>query len=852
MSEQLLIPDAELPETVPEADLQKGDVLLSRATGFYANMICDLDGSEYSHAAIWSGDEVIEAVPHAVVSRELPASVNDEERQFVHVFRWKASDRAFTSELVDRAKDCVGQPYALVDVLLVAHAAVLARASGTDFHEGLSELIEQLREYEQLGERIGFTCSELVARVFYESGHPLQLPMAIEDPVRSGSLSHDLPQSDDAQLQELIELCQRIASRDQHARNDPFRSSGARSAPPFHIVSPGDIARSQSLFRVGKLIRTHEIRTFKNSDPTPTPRASAKTSDATRSATAHVSAIVERRAGVVPRALTEQQARPNGPERLLYIALATGGRPAIDAVGEYSDIEAQLRQSKQRDHLALCHPALGADALQITQALDWQQPTYVHVAGHADERGMVALGRTLDVEHLQATLGAHADRVRVVVLNACNTAELARQLSDRIGIVIGMRGEIRDSAAKVFAQAFYLTLGNGRTVGAAFDFARGQLRLHQGEDLAQLEAKLVDPDKLKIGPDEQLEAKPVDRDTPRVDPFQAAPPRAARRWWIAVLAGAALLAAIPVVLGATTRQNAAPAVSSMALIPAGVLHPGSTEAVARAAYDQCLSLEGERGLEACTRSFEASVFAREVGARDVLVPAFKLDRVEVSNEQLAHWLNAQNDRTRIETGEAALERLKLPAPAVMLDGEWLALVGTGEASLDPSIAIVHKRAGFEVVPGRERFPVRMISWLGARLYCESQGRRLPQSDEWEWAARGSAGRTFPWGERAPKDCSAVVYGRRPHQECEAKTRAPERVGTSEDVTPEGVYDLGGNLSEWTETAFGPDDFKSIRGGHFEDSIVMLASSRRFRGHRAEVYRQLGFRCAQSVDAKVAP
>jgi formylglycine-generating enzyme required for sulfatase activity len=78
------------------------------------------------------------------------------------------------------------------------------------------------------------------------------------------------------------------------------------------------------------------------------------------------------------------------------------------------------------------------------------------------------------------------------------------------------------------------------------------------------------------------------------------------------------------------------------------------------------------------------------------------------------------------------------------------------------------------------------------------------------------------------------------------------VGTSEDVTPDGIYDLGGNVSEWVETAFGPHDFKHIRGGHFEDSIVMLGSSRRFRGHRSEVYRQLGFRCAQSADAHSNP
>jgi formylglycine-generating enzyme required for sulfatase activity len=99
--------------------------------------------------------------------------------------------------------------------------------------------------------------------------------------------------------------------------------------------------------------------------------------------------------------------------------------------------------------------------------------------------------------------------------------------------------------------------------------------------------------------------------------------------------------------------------------------------------------------------------------------------------------------------------------------------------------------------GDQDLPVVAVSAFQAAAYCAWVGRRLPTQDEWERAARGLRGRLYPWGSRAPTPGQAygIVGAHRP-----ASGPIPvEDPRVASGRTPEGVWQLIGNVQEWTST-----------------------------------------------------
>ncbi len=178
--------------------------------------------------------------------------------------------------------------------------------------------------------------------------------------------------------------------------------------------------------------------------------------------------------------------------------------------------------------------------------------------------------------------------------------------------------------------------------------------------------------------------------------------------------------------------------------------------------------------------------------------------------------------------------------------------------------------------GREKHPMNCVSQPFAEAYCKVKKKRLPTEAEWEFAARGSDGRKFPWGE----DPAAFGHMNACGTECtkweaDHKLKQSKRMYEKDDGYPGtapvgsfpsgktkfGAYDFVGNVWEWTadwfetykdEEQVNPKgapagDRKVIRGGAFNGGVVLWLNPA-FRYHQVANARvpAIGFRCAMSL------
>lgn len=155
-------------------------------------------------------------------------------------------------------------------------------------------------------------------------------------------------------------------------------------------------------------------------------------------------------------------------------------------------------------------------------------------------------------------------------------------------------------------------------------------------------------------------------------------------------------------------------------------------------------------------------------AYTVKVPEFWMDRYEVTVSEYTAFLNkGGNDRYYFAW-------MRIP--------ERCGIIQDGPGH-------------YRVVPGRENYPVTYVTHDAALAYAKSVSKTLPTEEMWERAARGTEGRKYPWGNEMINPHRAnynFYYG------------GTTPVGSfPEGATPEGLYDMAGNVKEWTNSRFRP-------------------------------------------------
>ena len=253
------------------------------------------------------------------------------------------------------------------------------------------------------------------------------------------------------------------------------------------------------------------------------------------------------------------------------------------------------------------------------------------------------------------------------------------------------------------------------------------------------------------------------------------------------------------------------------------------------------------------------LFLDEHPEHQVELPAFYIDTYEVTNEQYKRFVRATGRAEPFPWTQNGYNLLEDRLRASDLESlRWIATeyfkfdLDTGRMS-KPSLL----KAMRDDQANKNRLPVTSVTWQDADAYCRWSGKRLPSEAEWEKAARGSEGNEYPWGNEW--DTGKTNVG----DDSDWENGVAPVGSYPNNRSVYGVFDLAGNVWEWTASWYQPypgsdytsKDFgethKVIRGGgggvgHYSLSFFFRSA---MRGNALPETKSedVGFRCAWNAD-----
>ena len=205
----------------------------------------------------------------------------------------------------------------------------------------------------------------------------------------------------------------------------------------------------------------------------------------------------------------------------------------------------------------------------------------------------------------------------------------------------------------------------------------------------------------------------------------------------------------------------------------------------------------------------------------VYVDGFYMDKTDVTNAQFARFIKATGYVTVAERTPKA-EDLPGVAPQDLVPGGIVFSPPNQAVQLDDYLQWWsfakganwrHPSGPKSDIRSKENYPVVQIAYEDAAAYAKWAGKRLPTEAEWEFAARGGlAGKPFVWGDEfrpRGKWMANTHQGHFPNSD----TGEDGFIGASPVAyyppNPYGLYDMAGNVWQWTSDWYRPDYYKQL-------------------------------------------